>query len=116
VLIHDELPLPSCPVAVFSRNTNNFLCFRKYFVRAESWIAPRHGARVFSKIVVGEEATVVVGLKPMVEMDLIEVGRDQFLSQFVSFGAQKGNLRSGENGNKRLCDTIKEISLRSMWP
>ena len=42
---------------------------------------------LFSKVVVGEESTVVVGLKPMVEMDLIEVGRNKFLSQFVSLAA-----------------------------
>ena len=46
----------------------------------------------FSKIIVREESTVVVALKPMVEMDLIEVGRNQFLAEFVRLAAEEGNL------------------------
>jgi hypothetical protein len=45
-----------------------------------------------SKIIVREESTVVVALKPMVEMDLIEVGRNQFLAEFVGLAAEEGNL------------------------
>jgi hypothetical protein len=46
----------------------------------------------FSKIIVREESTVVVALKPMVEMDLTEVGRNQFLAEFVRLAAEEGNL------------------------
>lgn len=49
---------------------------------------------------------MVVGLKPMVEMDLIEVGRYKFFPEFVSLGAQEGNLYPGERGDQRLSDTV----------
>jgi hypothetical protein len=50
----------------------------------------------FSKIVVGEEASVIVSLKPMARMDLIEVGSNKFLSQFLVLVAQERNLWPGE--------------------
>ena len=65
---------------------------RKYFVRADYGSFQPARLTRFSKIAVREEAAVVVGLKPMVEMNLIEVGRNKFLSQFVSLTAQEGNL------------------------
>ena len=65
---------------------------RKYFVRADYGSFQLARLTRFSKIAVREEAAVVVGLKPMVEMNLIEVGRNKFLSQFVSLTAQEGNL------------------------
>ena len=78
----------------------------------------------FLEIVVGEEAAVVVALKPMVEMDLIKVGRNKFFPEFVGLAAQEGNLQAGEHGNQRLGDPIRtaantgmrEISLRSRLP
>ena len=42
-----------------------------------------------SQIVVGEAAAVAVGLEPMVEVDLIQIGGDNFLAQFVRFNAEK---------------------------
>jgi hypothetical protein len=44
----------------------------------------------FSKIVVGEEASV--SLKPIARMDLIEVGSNKFLSQFLVLVAKERNL------------------------
>ncbi len=80
---------------------------RKYFVRADYGSFQLARLTLFSKIVVGEKATVVIGLKPMVKMDLIQVGRNKFLSQFVAFAAQEGNLQPGKSGNKRLRDSIR---------
>jgi len=37
----------------------------------------------FSRIVAGEEAFVIVSFKPMARIDLIEVGSNKFLSQFL---------------------------------
>jgi hypothetical protein len=35
----------------------------------------------------------------MVEMDLIQVGPNQFLPEFVSLAAQEGNLQPGQRGD-----------------
>jgi hypothetical protein len=45
----------------------------------------------FSKIVVGEESSVIVSLEPMAGMDLIDVGGHKFLSQFLVLVAQERN-------------------------
>ena len=47
----------------------------------------------FSKIVVGEEASVIVSLKPMARMNLIEVGSNKFLSQFLVLVAHLESVR-----------------------
>ena len=81
---------------------------RKYSIRPRNHGSfPPERFTCFLKIVVGKVAAVVVALKPMVKMDLIEVGRNEFLSQFVVFTAQEGNLQPGESGNQRLCDAIR---------
>jgi hypothetical protein len=54
----------------------------------------------FSKIVVGEEASVIDSFKPMARMDLIEVGSNKFLSQFLVLVAQERNLWPGECENR----------------
>ena len=36
---------------------------------------------------IGEAAAVAVGFQPMVEVDLVEVGGDDFLAEFVGFDA-----------------------------
>jgi hypothetical protein len=56
----------------------------------------------FSKIVVGEEETIVVGLKPLVEMDVKEGGRNRF----SSLAAEEGNLWSGESSDNGLRDAL----------
>jgi hypothetical protein len=62
---------------------------------------------VVSEIAVREEAAIVVALKPMVEMDLIEVRRRQFLPEFVRLAARKRNLQSRESCDQRLSDPIR---------
>ena len=69
---------------------------RRYFVRAKLWIVPTRAAHAFSKIVVGEESSVIVSLKPMAGMDLIDVGGNKFLSEFLVLVAQERNLWPGE--------------------
>jgi hypothetical protein len=67
------------------------------FVRAKLWIVPTYAAHAFlKKIVVGEEASVIVSFKPIARMDLIEVGSNKFLSQFLVLVAQERNLWPGE--------------------
>lgn len=39
------------------------------------------------EIIVDEKSAVIVALQPMVEVNLIEVGGDQFFPKFMSFGA-----------------------------
>jgi len=45
-----------------------------------------------SEIVVGEEPAVIVVLKPIVEVNLIEVRSNDLFAQFVGLSAQEGNL------------------------
>jgi nicotinate phosphoribosyltransferase family protein len=37
------------------------------------------------KVVVDQQASVVVGFQPVVEVDLVQIGRYQFFAEFVSF-------------------------------
>jgi hypothetical protein len=37
------------------------------------------------KVVVDQEASVIVGFQPVVEVDLVQIGRYQFFAEFVSF-------------------------------
>jgi hypothetical protein len=59
------------------------------------------------EIVVGEESAVVVALQPVVEMDLIQVGPNQFLPEFARLAAQEGNLQPGRRGDERLGNAIR---------
>jgi hypothetical protein len=37
------------------------------------------------KVVVDQQASVIVGFQPVVEVDLVQIGRYQFFAEFVSF-------------------------------
>ena len=37
------------------------------------------------KVVVDQEASLIVGFQPVVEVDLVQIGRYQFFAEFVSF-------------------------------
>jgi hypothetical protein len=51
--------------------------------------------RLSLEIVIDQKTTVVVGLEPMVQVNLIEVRSDDLFSQFVSLAAQERNPQPG---------------------
>ena len=58
------------------------------------------------QIVIGEPAVVVVRFQPVVEVNLIKVGGDDFFAEFVSFHAQERHAKAREHGDQRLRDLI----------
>jgi hypothetical protein len=50
----------------------------------------------------------------MVEMDLIQVGSNQFLPEFVSLTAQERNSEACENGDQRLGNPIRTAANRHL--
>ena len=61
----------------------------------------------FSQIIIGEASAVAVGFKPVVEVDLIQVGGDDFFAEFVRFNAQERYAQSCERGDQRLGDLVR---------
>ena len=49
----------------------------------------RHNLDLESQIIISEAAAMAIGFEPMVEVDLIQVGRDDFFAKFVRFDAKK---------------------------
>lgn len=60
----------------------------------------------FLQIIVGEAAAVAVGFEPVIEVDLIEVGGDDFLAQFMGFDAEERDAQACERGDQRLRDLV----------
>jgi hypothetical protein len=63
------------------------------------WPSSRHS---LLKVVVDQEAPVIVSFQPVVEVNLVQIGRDQFFPQFVSFRTEESNLESGKDRNQGL--------------
>ena len=38
-----------------------------------------------SKVVVAQEAPMIIGFQPVVEVNLVQIGRDHFFAEFMSF-------------------------------
>src|SRR6202166_2059681 len=60
-----------------------------------------------SQIVIGEPAAVAARFEPVVKVDLIQVGGDDFFAELVCFDAQKRHAKSRERGDQRLGDLIR---------
>jgi hypothetical protein len=58
------------------------------------------------KIVIDKKAAVVVGLQPVVQMNLVQIRGDDFLAKFVGFRAQKRNVQSGEDSDQGLQNAV----------
>lgn len=53
-----------------------------------------------SDVVVDQEAAMVVGFQPVIQVNLVEIGRHEFLSEFMSLAAQDWNLKPGQHSNQ----------------
>jgi hypothetical protein len=58
-------------------------------------IAETHVARQRLEIFIGQESAIVVVLEPVINVGLIEIRGDGFLSEFVRVGAQKRHIEPG---------------------
>jgi hypothetical protein len=58
------------------------------------------------KIVVDKKAAIVVGFKPVVQVNLVQIRGDDFLAEFVGFRAQERNVQSGEDSDQGLHNAV----------
>jgi hypothetical protein len=58
------------------------------------------------KIVLDKKAAIVVGFKPVVQMNLVQIRCDDFLTEFVGLCAQERNVHSGEDSDQRLQNAV----------
>ena len=58
------------------------------------WRNPRNS---LLKVVVDQEAPVIVGFQPVVEVNLVQIGSHKLLAQFLSFRTQEGYLESSKH-------------------
>lgn len=49
---------------------------------------------------------MAVGFQPMVEVDLVEIGGDDFLAEFVGIDAEERDAQACERGDERLRDLV----------
>ena len=66
----------------------------------------RHTGLSPLKIVVYKKAAIVVGFKPVVQMNLVQIRGDDFLAEFVGFRAQESNVQSGEDSDQGLQNAV----------
>ena len=59
------------------------------------------------KIVVDEEAAIVVCFQPVVQMNLVQIRSDDLLAQFVGFRTQERDVQPGEDSDQGLQNAIR---------
>jgi hypothetical protein len=59
-----------------------------------------------SKVVVDQESAKTIRLQPMVEMYLVGIGSNDFLSQLMRLTAQERDLHTRKHGNQGLRDSV----------
>ena len=59
------------------------------------------------QIIIGEMAAVAVGFEPVVEVNLIQIGRNNFFTKFMRFDAQKWDAEPRQRGDQGLRDLIR---------
>ena len=51
-------------------------------------------------------AAVAVAVQPIIQKCLVEVGRDDFLAEFVRVGADEREAKASQHGDQRLRDAV----------
>jgi hypothetical protein len=99
-------PEPAQRWLAFLRNHRDTIaCAAQKFIGPYS-VETKMQSRGLSEILVRQEPAVVVGLQPVLEVNLVQIRRHRFGSQVFVLSANEGNIHSGKDRNQRLKNAV----------